>query len=188
MGLKEDGMKRAKVGLGRQLSHSMDNLCIRRENAKTIDHAVVSRLSKSIDNLCSEREEPNITQRNTMSKEADRRSEYFGKRKTRFLPNMFSKATNRLSNTVDNLFQRKHAEYSKTRFLPKASNALGMKGFRKDRQKDIRCSHNSMPYFEDDIHEIDNDATVDDVHDCLEFHPEGKDEELYHRYKGKINL
>ena len=198
MGLKEDRAKRARMGLGRQLSQSMDNLCVRRENAKTIDPAVVSRLSKSTDNLCVEREESYITSRNTMitTEQIGQLSEsignsYDGKRKASNVPNIFSKMTNRLSKSVDNLFQNNHTENAKPKFLSKATQALGMKGLRNNRQKDAKRRHKSVVHLEDDTHDTDsdNDGTyINGSHQSLEFRLVGKDAEDFYGYKGEYNL
>lgn len=186
MDLKENGMKRARMGLGRQLSHSMDKIYVRKENAKKIDDAVVSRLSKSTDNLCLRKSK--AASRNITSKEIDRLSQSKGnlyvKKRASVVPNIFSTVTNRFSKSIDNLLFSNHTENARPNFRSKAINAIWMKKIRKDQQSEVKPRYESMAQFEDDHSEIDKEATDNLVHECLEFHLEGtEDGELYHGYR-----
>ena len=191
--LKESVAKRkTRMDLRRQLSRSMDNICIRRENEETTNHAVDARLYRSIDNLCSLIEESKTVTGISMPKEADRPPEmtdalYVGKKKNAVVPKMFSKATDRLSHAVDHLFHSNIEVTSKPRSLTKVIKTLEIKGFRKNRQKEDRKSrHKSGAYLGDDNHEADNELTDGSNQECLEFHAdEREDNDFYKEYKGK---
>ena len=192
MSFRANGVRKAEMRLGRQMSRSMGDLSFGREDAKTVDSINISRLSKSTENLFWEGKEATVTQTNMVSRDIDQLSDSidnvpdeFENVTTRVFPTMFSKVTNRLSKSVDNLFLSNHAENAKPHFLSKATRILEKKGFRKDKLKGVKRRHKSMTHLEYDCHEIDIDT---DSHWSLCSGLDGTgDEEKLHGYRGECN-
>ena len=189
MSFRANGARNAEMRLGRQMSRSMGDLSFGREDTITVEPINISRLSKSTENLFWEGNKATITPTRYIDRLSDSIDNGYGEFETvttRVVPTVFSKVTNRLSKSVDNLFLSNHAENAKPHFLSKATRILEKKGFRKDKLKGVKRRHKSMTHLEYDGHEIDID-TDSSRSLCSGLYGTG-DEEKLHGYKGEYNL